>query len=107
MHLIISSRADPPLHLARLRARDQLIELYESDLRFTATEAAAFLNEAMGLSLTPEQIATLETRTEGWIAGLQLAALSLRRHEDLSSFLEAFTGSHRFVLDYLTDEREP
>lgn len=104
MHLIISSRADPPLQIARLRARDQLIELHESDLRFRATEAAAFLNEAMGLSLPLEQIAALETRTEGWIAGLQLAALSLRGREDSSSFVQAFTGSHRFVLDYLTDE---
>lgn len=104
MHLIISSRADPPLHLARLRARDQLVELHESDLRFSATEAAAFLNEAMGLSLTPEQVAALERRTEGWIAGLQLAALSLRGREDSSHFVQSFAGSHRFVLDYLTDE---
>ncbi len=104
MHLIISSRADPPLPLARLRARDQLIELHESDLRFTRAEAVRFLNETMSLLLTPGQIAALETRTEGWIAGLQLAALSLRGREDLSGFVRAFTGSHRFVLDYLTDE---
>jgi LuxR family maltose regulon positive regulatory protein len=104
LHLIISSRADPPLHLARLRARDQLIELHESDLRFTATEAAAFLSEAMGLSLTPEQNVALEKRTEGWIAGLQLAALSLRGRADSSQFVQSFAGSHRFVLDYLTDE---
>jgi LuxR family transcriptional regulator, maltose regulon positive regulatory protein len=104
LHLVISTRADPPLHLARLRARDQLIELHESDLRFTRTEAGAFLNEGMSLSLTSEQIAALETRTEGWIAGLQLAALSLRGREDLSGFVRAFTGSHRFVFDYLTDE---
>ena len=104
MHLVISTRADPPLHLARLRARDQLIELHESDLRFTRAEAVQFLNEAMSLSLTPEQIAALETRTEGWIAGLQLAALSLRGREDYSGFVQAFTGSHRFVFDYLTDE---
>ena len=104
MHLVISTRADPPLHLARLRARDQLIELHESDLRFTRAEAVQFLNETMSLSLTPEQIAALETRTEGWIAGLQLAALSLRGREDLSDFVRAFTGSHRFVFDYLTDE---
>ena len=104
MHLVISSRADPPLPLARLRARDQLLELHEVDLRFTTAEAALFLNETMSLSLTPEQIAALETRTEGWIAGLQLAALSLRGREDLSGFVQAFTGSHRFVLDYLTDE---
>jgi LuxR family maltose regulon positive regulatory protein len=104
MHLIISSRADPPLHLARLRARDQLIELHESDLRFTGAEAVQFLNETMSLSLTSEQIAALEIRTEGWIAGLQLAALSLRGREDLSGFVRAFTGSHRFVFDYLMDE---
>jgi LuxR family maltose regulon positive regulatory protein len=104
MHLIISSRSDPPLHLARLRARDQLIELHESDLRFTRAEAVRFLNETMSLSLTSEQIAALETRTEGWIAGLQLAALSLRGREDLSGFVQAFTGSHRFVFDYLMDE---
>lgn len=104
LHLVISTRADPPLHLARLRARDQLLELHEVDLRFTRAEAVLFLNETMSLSLTPEQIAALETRTEGWIAGLQLAALSLRGREDLSGFVRAFTGSHRFVLDYLTDE---
>ena len=104
MHLVISTRADPPLHLARLRARDQLIELHESDLRFTRAEAVLFLNETMNLSLTSEQIAALETRTEGWIAGLQLAALSLRGREDLSGFVRAFTGSHRFVFDYLMDE---
>ena len=104
MHLVISTRADPPLHLARLRARDQLIELHESDLRFTRAEAGLFLNETMSLSLTSEQIGALETRTEGWIAGLQLAALSLRGREDLSGFVQAFTGSHRFVFDYLMDE---
>jgi ATP/maltotriose-dependent transcriptional regulator MalT len=104
MHLVISTRADPPLHLARFRARDQLIELHESDLRFTGEEAMQFLNETMSLSLTPQQIAALESRTEGWIAGLQLAALSLRGREDLSAFVQAFTGSHRFVFDYLTDE---
>ena len=104
MHLVISSRADPPLPLARLRARDQLLELHEVDLRFTIAETALFLNETMGLPLSPEQIAALETRTEGWIAGLQLAALSLRGREDLSGFVQAFTGSNRFVFDYLTDE---
>ena len=104
MHLMISTRADPPLHLARLRARDQLNELHERDLRFTRAEVTQFLNETMSLSLTAEQIAALETRTEGWIAGLQLAALSLRGREDLTGFVRAFTGSHRFVFDYLTDE---
>jgi LuxR family transcriptional regulator, maltose regulon positive regulatory protein len=104
MHLVISSRSDPPLPLARLRARDQLIELHENDLRFRRVEAATFLNETMSLPLTSEQITALETRTEGWIAGLQLAALSLRGREDVSGFVQAFTGSHRFVFDYLTDE---
>ena len=104
MHLVISTRADPPLHLARLRARDQLLELHELDLRFTMAEAVQFLNETMSLSLTSEQIAALEKRTEGWIAGLQLAALSLRDREDMSGFVRAFTGSHRFVFDYLMDE---
>ena len=104
MHLILSSRADPPLQLARLRARDQLIELRESDLRFTRAEVAQFLGETMSLPLTSEEIAALATRTEGWIAGLQLAALSLRGREDLSGFVRAFTGSHRFVFDYLMDE---
>jgi LuxR family transcriptional regulator, maltose regulon positive regulatory protein len=104
MHLVISSRSDPPLPLARLRARDQLIELHERDLRFRRAEAVTFLNETMSLPLTSEQITALETRTEGWIAGLQLAALSLRGREDVSGFVKAFTGSHRFVFDYLTDE---
>jgi len=104
MHLVISTRSDPPLQLARLRARDQLIELHESDLRFTKSEAVQFLNETMSLSLTSEQIAALEKRTEGWIAGLQLAALSLRDREDMSGFVRAFTGSNRFVFDYLMDE---
>jgi LuxR family maltose regulon positive regulatory protein len=104
MHLVISSRSDPPLPLARLRARDQLIELHERDLRFRRAEAVIFLNETMSLPLTLEQITALETRTEGWIAGLQLAALSLRGREDVSGFVRAFTGSYRFVFDYLTDE---
>ena len=104
MHLMISTRADPPLPLARFRARDQLMELHETDLRFTRAEAVQFLNETMSLSLTAEEVAALETRTEGWIAGLQLAALSLRGREDLSGFVQAFTGSHRFVFDYLMDE---
>ncbi|HEX6035700.1 MAG TPA: tetratricopeptide repeat protein, partial [Anaerolineales bacterium] len=104
MHLVISSRSDPPLPLARLRARDQLIELHEHDLRFRMAEAVKFLNETMSLPLTSEQITALEARTEGWIAGLQLAALSLRDREDVSGFVRAFTGSHRFVFDYLTDE---
>ena len=104
MHLVISTREDPSLPLARLRARGQLGELRAADLRFATSEAAEFLNQGMGLSLSGEDIAALETRTEGWIAGLQLAAISVRGHEDATSFIESFTGSHHFVLDYLVEE---
>ncbi len=104
MHLVIASREDPPLPLARLRARGQLTELRAADLRFTPAEAAEFLNRVMGLNLSAEDIAALETRTEGWIAGLQLAALSMQGRSDAASFIQAFTGSHRFVLDYLVEE---
>ena len=96
MHLVIATRADPPLPLARLRARDQLIELRAPDLRFSPDEAAAFLNTQMGLNLTPEQVKTLDTRAEGWIAGLQLAALSLRERDDVSGFISGFAGSTSF-----------
>jgi LuxR family maltose regulon positive regulatory protein len=106
MHLVIATREDPPLPLPRLRARGQLTELRAADLRFTPAEAAEFLNHAMGLNLSAENIAALETRTEGWIAGLQLAALSMQGHasRDTASFIKSFTGSHRFVLDYLIEE---
>lgn len=104
MHLVIATREDPPLPLARLRVRNQLTELRAVDLRFTPSEAAEFLNQAMGLNLSTENIAALETRTEGWIAGLQLAALSMQRHQDAASFIKSFTGSHHFVLDYLMEE---
>ncbi len=104
MHLVIASREDPHLPLARLRARGQLTELRAADLRFTPAEAAEFLNRVMGLNLSAEDIAALETRTEGWIAGLQLAALSMQGRSDTASFIQAFTGSHRFVLDYLVEE---
>ena len=104
MHLVIATREDPYLPLARLRARGQLTELRASDLRFTLSEAAEFLNSVMGLGLSAEDIAALESRTEGWIAGLQLAALSMRGREDVAGFIRAFTGSHRFVLDYLVEE---
>ena len=104
MHLVIATREDPQLPLARLRARGQLTELRATDLRFTPAEAAGFLNQVMGLDLSAEDIAALETRTEGWIAGLQLAALSLQGHQDATSFIQSFTGSHRFVLDYLVEE---
>ena len=104
MHLVIATREDPHLPLARLRARGQLTELRAADLRFTPAEAAEFLNRVMGLNLSAEDIAALEARTEGWIAGLQLAAISMQGHEDASSFIQSFTGSHHFVLDYLVEE---
>ncbi len=97
MHLVIATREDPQLPLARLRARGQLTELRAADLRFTPAEAAEFLNQVMGLNLSAEDIAALETRTEGWIAGLQLAALSMQGRSDAASFIKAFTGSHRFI----------
>ena len=104
MHLVITTREDPSLPLPRYRGRGQLTELRASDLRFTSEEAGAFLNRMMNLNLSVENIADLETRTEGWVAGLQLTALSLQGREDIASFIQAFTGSHRFVLDYLVEE---
>ena len=104
LHLVISSREDPGLSLARLRARGQLTELRAADLRFTPAEAAEFLNRAMGLNLSEADVTTLETRTEGWIAGLQLAALAMQGEQDTARFIQSFTGSHRFVLDYLLEE---
>ncbi len=104
LHLIIASRSDPALPLARLRARGQLLELRARDLRFTAEETAAFFTHTMGLSLRPEWIAALEQRTEGWIAGLQLAALSMQGREDAQTFMQDFTGSQHFVLEYLVEE---
>jgi LuxR family maltose regulon positive regulatory protein len=104
MHLIIATREDPQLPLARLRARSQLTELRAADLRFTRFEAAEFLNQAMGLNLSTADVAALEARTEGWIAGLQLAALSMQGQEDAAGFIQSFTGSHHFVLDYLLEE---
>ncbi len=104
MHLGVATREDPSLPLARLRVRNQLTELRAADLRFTPAEAAEFLNQAMGLSLSAAAIAALEAHTEGWIAGLQMAAISMRGREDTAGFVQAFTGSHRFVLDYLLEE---
>ena len=110
LHLVITSREDPNLPLARLRVRGLLTELRAADLRFTVTETAVFLQKVMGLNLSEDQIAALEARTEGWIAGLQMAALALQRplsmrgQKDLSGFIQSFTGSHRFVLDYLLEE---
>jgi LuxR family transcriptional regulator, maltose regulon positive regulatory protein len=104
LHLVIASRADPPLPLARLRARGQLAEVRERDLRFTPQEAAALLRAAVGPDLPEAAVAVLGERTEGWAAGLQLAALSLRGHADPAGFVAGFSGSHRYVLDYLAEE---
>jgi len=104
MHLVIAGRADPPLPLSRLRGRGELAELRAADLRFTADESAAFLNEVMGLRLLAPAIAALEARTEGWIAGLQLAALSMRGRDDVAGFIRAFTGNDRYIVDYLVEE---
>ena len=104
MHLIITTRADPHLPLARLRARNQLSEFRANDLRFTEREPTDFLNQVMGLNLSPEEIDVLETRTEGWIAGLQIAALSMQSWEDNSVFIQNFSGSHRHLLGYLAEE---
>lgn len=104
VHVAIATREDPPLSLSRLRAHGQLTELRAADLRFTSSEAANFLNQVMRLNLSNENVAALERHTEGWITGLQLAALSLRGSEDVSGFIQSFTGSHRYVLDYLIEE---
>ena len=104
MHLVIATREDPHLPLARLRARDHVTELRAADLRFSASEAAEFLKQVMGLDLSADEIAALEERTEGWIAGLQLAALSLQGHPDAPGFIRAFAGDHRYIVDYLVDE---
>jgi LuxR family maltose regulon positive regulatory protein len=108
LHLALATRADPPLPLPRLRARGQLTEMRQTDLRFTTEEATTFLNDVMGLDLSVQDVAALEARTEGWIAGLQMAALSLQGQSlqtaARSEFIAAFSGSHRFVLDYLVEE---
>jgi LuxR family maltose regulon positive regulatory protein len=104
LHLVLLTREDPPLPLARLRANNQLTEIRAGDLRFTSLEADCFLNEVMDLSLSPADIAVLENKTEGWIAGLQLAGLSVRDRADPSHFIATLSGSHRFILSYLTEE---
>ena len=104
LHFAITTREDPALPLPRLRARGQLTELRAADLRFTPTETAAFLNEVMDLGLTAQEVAALESRTEGWIAGLQLAALSMQGREDVTGFIQAFAGDHRYIVDYLVEE---
>ncbi|MBN8579112.1 MAG: helix-turn-helix transcriptional regulator [Anaerolineae bacterium] len=104
MHLIITTREDPSLPIPRLRARNQLTEIRAADLRFTPSEAREFLNQVMNLDLSVEAVAALETRTEGWIAGLQLAALSMKGQEDVHGFIQAFAGDHRYIVDYLVEE---
>ncbi len=104
VHLVISTRVDPTLPLARLRAQGDLVEIRAADLRFTLTEVATYLNDVAALDLTPRDIAVLETRTEGWIAALQLAALSLRGRGDAAAFIAAFAGDDRYIVDYLAEE---
>jgi LuxR family transcriptional regulator, maltose regulon positive regulatory protein len=104
LHLVLSSREDPPFPLARLRGRDAVLELRAADLQFTPEETAIYLVEVMGLSLSAEQSSLLQLRTEGWITGLQLAAHSLQNHDDSAAFITAFSGSHRYVMDYLLEE---
>ena len=103
-HLVVATRADPPLPLARLRVRGELVEIRAADLRFTPHEAAGYLNGTMGLELTGDDVAALEARTEGWIAALQLAALSMQGRADPASFIASFAGDDRYVFDYLADE---
>jgi LuxR family maltose regulon positive regulatory protein len=115
LHVVISTRTDPPWPLARWRVRNRLVEIRAQDLRFTSVEAASFLNQTMGLNVSPEEVTALEERTEGWIAGLQLAALALQSFEaqgplsmkgrsDVSSFIQAFAGSHIYIAEYLVEE---
>ena len=104
IHLVIATRADPPLPLARLRARGELVEVRAADLRFAPDEAAAYLGDVMGLTLTAAEVAALEGRTEGWIAALQLAALSMQGRDDVAGFIAGFAGDDRFVVDYLVEE---
>src|SRR5574339_1206944 len=104
MHLVVSGRADPPLPISRLRVQGQVNEIRIPELRFSETETAAFLNDLMGFDLPSEDVVALEERTEGWIASLQLAALSLKGREDWHEFIMACSGSHRYVIDYLMDE---
>ena len=104
LHLVIASRADPALPLARLRARGELVEIRAEDLRFTPDEAATYLKDTMGLDVTPSEVAALEERTEGWIAALQLAALSMQGRDDVAGFIAGFAGDDRYIVDYLVEE---
>ena len=104
LHMVIATRADPPLPLARLRARSDMLELRMADLRFTSQEAADFLNHTMGLKVTPEDVVRITKRTEGWIAGLQMAALSMQNSDDIPGFITNLTGTHHYIFDYLIEE---
>ncbi len=104
LHLFLASRADPPLPLARLRARGELVEVRAADLRFSSGEASAYLTSVMNLPLTAQEVATLDVRTEGWIAALQLAALSMQGRDDLAGFVAGFDGNDRYIVDYLVEE---
>ncbi|HLF74842.1 MAG TPA: hypothetical protein VI524_10880, partial [Anaerolineales bacterium] len=104
MHIVLITREDPLLPISRWRAKGRLLEIRQDDLSFTVEETSEFLTRVMGLSLSPSEISALERRTEGWIAGLQLAALSIRGHADVPGFIQDFTGSSRFILDYLMEE---
>jgi LuxR family maltose regulon positive regulatory protein len=103
-YLVLLSRADPPLPLARLRAQNQVVDIRADKLRFTLDEITGFLNEVMGLNLSASDVAAMEERTEGWIASLQLASLSMQGRKDIHSFVSAFTGSHHYIMDYLVEE---
>ncbi len=104
VHIILISRSDPPLHLARMRVCGQVVEIRADDLRFTPEEATSFLNDVVELQLSPDTIAVLDARTEGWIAGLHLAALSMQNHSDRAAFVHLLTGSHHYIMDYLVEE---
>jgi LuxR family maltose regulon positive regulatory protein len=104
LHIVISTRSDPPLPVARLRGRGQILELRAADLRFTEPETTHFLNAVMGLQLDAQSVAVLAERTEGWIAGLQMAALSMHDHKDVPAFIKGFSGTNRYILDYLLEE---
>jgi LuxR family maltose regulon positive regulatory protein len=104
MHLVLLTREDPPLPLPRLRVRGQITEIRQDDLRFTKEETAEYIQSIIGKELSEDDLASLERRTEGWVAGLQLAALSMQGREDISNFIKAFTGSNRYILDYLVEE---
>ena len=104
VHLVIATRADPPLPLSRLRERGELLELRAYDLRFESQDAMTYLNQRMGLHLSERQVSELVVRTEGWVGGLQMAALAMRDHPDIAHFIDDFSGSNRYVMDYLAEE---